>query len=174
MSSIRSSSSVVSRSMIPFSTQYRTPETISTRRRLEALSRQGPTCSTATGISTRLASSSRSSRDATSTTSSTQLAMPLQFEDWDRRVQKKAGDLTVSQYPAYPIWVSTRDMARIGYLMLREGEWNVSVRPDHVGDSREARDPWCIPPEERSAKEARDGERQNRGDIESIGKAAVV
>lgn len=53
-----------------------------------------------------------------------QLAVPLQFEDWDRSVQEKAGDLTVSQYPAYPIWVSTRDMARIGYLMLREGNWN--------------------------------------------------
>lgn len=53
-----------------------------------------------------------------------QLAVPLQFEDWDRRIQQKAGDLTVSQYPAYPIWVSTRDMARIGYLMLREGQWN--------------------------------------------------
>lgn len=53
-----------------------------------------------------------------------QLAVPLQFEDWDRSVQQKAGDLTVSRYPAYPIWVSTRDMARIGYLMLREGSWN--------------------------------------------------
>jgi CubicO group peptidase (beta-lactamase class C family) len=53
-----------------------------------------------------------------------QLAIPLQFEDWDRAAQHKEGDLTVSKYPAYPIWVSTRDMARIGYLMLNEGEWN--------------------------------------------------
>jgi len=53
-----------------------------------------------------------------------QLAIPLQFEDWDRSVQQKAGDLTISQYPAYPIWISTRDMARIGYLMLHEGNWN--------------------------------------------------
>jgi CubicO group peptidase (beta-lactamase class C family) len=53
-----------------------------------------------------------------------QLAIPLQFEDWDRSAQHKAGDLTVSKYPAYPIWVSTRDMARIGYLMLRGGTWN--------------------------------------------------
>ncbi len=53
-----------------------------------------------------------------------QLAMPLEFEDWDRSVQEKAGDLTISKYPAYPIVVSTRDMARIGYLMLREGNWN--------------------------------------------------
>jgi CubicO group peptidase (beta-lactamase class C family) len=53
-----------------------------------------------------------------------QLAVPLQFEDWDRRVQHKAGDLAVSKYPAYPIWISTRDMARIGYLMLHEGAWN--------------------------------------------------
>ena len=53
-----------------------------------------------------------------------QLAIPLEFEDWDRSVQQKAGDLTISKYPAYPIWVSTRDMARIGYLMLRDGNWN--------------------------------------------------
>jgi CubicO group peptidase (beta-lactamase class C family) len=53
-----------------------------------------------------------------------QLAVPLQFEDWDRSEQHKAGDLTISKYPAYPIWISTRDMARIGYLMLNEGDWN--------------------------------------------------
>jgi CubicO group peptidase (beta-lactamase class C family) len=53
-----------------------------------------------------------------------QLAVPLQFEDWDRTAQHKEGDLTISKYPAYPIWISTRDMARIGYLMLREGNWN--------------------------------------------------
>jgi CubicO group peptidase (beta-lactamase class C family) len=53
-----------------------------------------------------------------------QLATPLHFEDWDRSAQHKAGDLTISKYPAYPIWVSTRDMARIGYLMLHQGSWN--------------------------------------------------
>src|SRR5919198_1401487 len=53
-----------------------------------------------------------------------QLAIPLQFEDWDRSAQHKEGDLTISKYPAYPIWLSTRDMARIGYLMLHEGNWN--------------------------------------------------
>ena len=50
----------------------------------------------------------------------------------------------------------------------------VSVRSDHVAESRKAREPWCIPPEERSTKEARDGDRQKRGDIEIIGKAALV
>jgi len=53
-----------------------------------------------------------------------QLATPMQFQDWDRSAQAKAGDLTVSQYPAYPIWFSTRDMARIGLVMLHEGDWN--------------------------------------------------
>lgn len=52
-----------------------------------------------------------------------QLAGPLQFEDWDRAVQRKTGDTSVSRYPAYHMWLSTRDMARIGYLMLREGRW---------------------------------------------------
>ena len=53
-----------------------------------------------------------------------QLAVPLGFEDWDRARQRKSGDLTISRNPAYHMWISTRDMARIGYLMLREGEWD--------------------------------------------------
>ena len=52
-----------------------------------------------------------------------QLALPLQFEDWDRSVQRKTGNLRVSRNPAYHIHISTRDMARIGYLMLRGGRW---------------------------------------------------
>ncbi len=53
-----------------------------------------------------------------------QLAIPLQFEDWDREAQTKTGNLEVSRNPAYHMWLSTRDMARIGYLMLRRGQWN--------------------------------------------------
>ncbi len=53
-----------------------------------------------------------------------QLAVPLEFEDWDREAQRKSGNLSVSVNPAYHIWLSTRDMARVGYLMLREGSWN--------------------------------------------------
>jgi CubicO group peptidase (beta-lactamase class C family) len=53
-----------------------------------------------------------------------QLAIPLQFQDWDRTAQRKSGNLSVSRNPAYHMWISTRDMARIGYLMLRQGSWN--------------------------------------------------
>jgi CubicO group peptidase (beta-lactamase class C family) len=53
-----------------------------------------------------------------------QLAGPLRFEDWDRGAQRKSGDLSVSVNPAYHMWLSTRDMARVGYLMLREGDWD--------------------------------------------------
>lgn len=52
------------------------------------------------------------------------IAKPIDMQDWDRSLQKKTGDLTVSQYPAYHFILSTRDMARLGYLMLRNGEWN--------------------------------------------------
>jgi len=52
------------------------------------------------------------------------LARPLQMEDFKRDAQQKDGDLTRSIHPAYHIWLSTRDMARLGHLMLREGEWN--------------------------------------------------
>jgi CubicO group peptidase (beta-lactamase class C family) len=53
------------------------------------------------------------------------LAVPLKMQDWDRSKQKKEifGDILYSKYPEYHMWLSTRDMARIGYLMLRKGEW---------------------------------------------------
>ena len=53
-----------------------------------------------------------------------QLAIPLQFQDWDRSAQRKSGNLTISVNPAYHMHLSTRDMARVGLLMLHEGNWN--------------------------------------------------
>ena len=52
-----------------------------------------------------------------------QLAIPIEMEDWDRTLQRKFGDTTISKYPAYHMWFSTRDMARIGLLMLNKGKW---------------------------------------------------
>ncbi len=46
------------------------------------------------------------------------------MNDWDRSLQHKAGNTAISKYLAYPMWFSTRDMARIGQLMLNEGNWN--------------------------------------------------
>ena len=51
------------------------------------------------------------------------LAKPLQMQDWNINEQRKAGDTTKSKYLAYHMWFSTRDMARIGYLMLSNGQW---------------------------------------------------
>lgn len=51
------------------------------------------------------------------------LARPLQMQDWDINAQEKSGDTSRSKYMAYHMWFSTEDMARIGYLMLREGKW---------------------------------------------------
>jgi N-acyl-D-amino-acid deacylase len=53
----------------------------------------------------------------------TDLARPLGMEDFVRARQVKTGDLSASLHPAYHMHLSTRDMARIGYLMLREGRW---------------------------------------------------
>jgi hypothetical protein len=52
------------------------------------------------------------------------LARPIQMQDFVRSRQLKLGDLKASKYPAYHMWLSTRDMARLGYLMLRGGKWN--------------------------------------------------
>ena len=51
------------------------------------------------------------------------LALPLGFEDWHRWIHRKSGDATRSHNLAYHMNLSTRDMARIGYLMLRDGVW---------------------------------------------------
>jgi CubicO group peptidase (beta-lactamase class C family) len=52
-----------------------------------------------------------------------ELAQPLEMQDFDRSRQVKNGDMAVSQHQAYPIWLSTRDMARVGLLALRGGRW---------------------------------------------------
>jgi CubicO group peptidase (beta-lactamase class C family) len=52
------------------------------------------------------------------------IAGPIGMQDWKRDIQQKSGDSTRSRHLAYHIVISTRDMARIGYLMLREGRWN--------------------------------------------------
>ncbi len=52
------------------------------------------------------------------------LAIPLEMEDFKKEDQKMLGDADKSEHLAYHMWFSTRDMARLGYLMLREGNWN--------------------------------------------------
>ncbi|MEO0557095.1 MAG: serine hydrolase [Bacteroidota bacterium] len=51
------------------------------------------------------------------------LVEPLDFQDWNRFIHGKSGDSSRSRYPAYHMTFSTRDMARLGLLMLREGRW---------------------------------------------------
>ena len=52
-----------------------------------------------------------------------ELVRPLGFQDFNRATHRLSGDSTLSRHLAYHMNFSTRDMARIGYLMLREGVW---------------------------------------------------
>jgi CubicO group peptidase (beta-lactamase class C family) len=54
----------------------------------------------------------------------TDLAKPIAMQDFDRARQQKSGDSNRSTHKAYHIWLSTRDMARVGLLMLSQGNWN--------------------------------------------------
>ena len=54
----------------------------------------------------------------------TELVRPLGMRDFDRARHRRTGDAERSMHLAYHMHLSTRDMARIGYLMLREGNWN--------------------------------------------------
>ncbi|WP_347375066.1 serine hydrolase [Aequorivita sp. Q41] len=53
-----------------------------------------------------------------------QLAIPLGFQDWNIKNQKEKYNKSKSRYPAHHMYLSTRDMAKIGQLMLNKGEWN--------------------------------------------------
>ncbi|MEL6675342.1 MAG: serine hydrolase [Bacteroidota bacterium] len=52
-----------------------------------------------------------------------QFAKPLGFQDWHIKNQRKSGKKKKSQYLAYHFYLSTRDMAKLGQLMLNQGEW---------------------------------------------------
>src|SRR5262249_57345454 len=53
----------------------------------------------------------------------TELANQIGMQDSVLARQQKSGDANRSLHKAYHIWLSTRDMARVGLLMLREGRW---------------------------------------------------
>jgi len=52
------------------------------------------------------------------------LAKPLMLQDWDLSRHKRTGDVSRSVHLAYHFHLSTRDMAKLGELMLRDGKWN--------------------------------------------------
>ena len=52
-----------------------------------------------------------------------EFAIQLGFQDFKLANQKKYGNGKLSIHPAYHFYFSTRDMARLGYLMLRNGNW---------------------------------------------------
>lgn len=51
------------------------------------------------------------------------IALPLGLQDFDLASHEKSGDAERSKFLAYHMNFSTRDLARIGYLMLRNGKW---------------------------------------------------
>jgi Beta-lactamase len=50
------------------------------------------------------------------------IAAPIGMQDFDRARQKKPVDPNHT-HSGYPMWLSTRDMARIGVLMISHGHW---------------------------------------------------
>ena len=66
-----------------------------------------------------------------------EIARPLQLQDWNRGMHRRTGDSNASIHLAYHFHFSTRDMARIGQLMLRKGQWNGKqvISADWVSES---------------------------------------
>jgi CubicO group peptidase (beta-lactamase class C family) len=52
------------------------------------------------------------------------IARPTSMQDFTRTAQRRSNNPRASRHPAYHFYLSTRDMARVGYLVLRDGEWN--------------------------------------------------
>jgi CubicO group peptidase (beta-lactamase class C family) len=52
------------------------------------------------------------------------IAIPLNFQDFELSNHRRSGNKKMSSHLAYHFHLSTRDMARLGYLMLRKGKWN--------------------------------------------------
>src|SRR5262245_32991166 len=52
------------------------------------------------------------------------LAKPIGMQDFDRSRQRKISSMPGSVHPEYAIYLSTRDMARLGLLMLADGNWS--------------------------------------------------
>jgi len=63
------------------------------------------------------------------------IATPIGMQDWRRDLQAVRNDTGKSQYPAHHFVLSTRDMARIGQLMVCRGQWNEAqvIEPEWVG-----------------------------------------
>src|SRR6187401_148205 len=53
-----------------------------------------------------------------------ELAKPLQFQDFEVSRQRMMGFESRSRFLAYHLFLSARDMARLGLVMMRGGEWN--------------------------------------------------
>jgi CubicO group peptidase (beta-lactamase class C family) len=54
-----------------------------------------------------------------------EIAEPIGMQDFNPALQRKENDdQTLSKFPAYRFSLSTRDMARVGQLMLQNGKWN--------------------------------------------------
>ncbi|MFM9434085.1 CubicO group peptidase (beta-lactamase class C family) [Janthinobacterium sp. CG_23.3] len=51
------------------------------------------------------------------------LAGPLQLEDFNLKKHRRGGDHSRSEHMAYTFYLSARDLARLGYLMLEHGQW---------------------------------------------------
>lgn len=52
------------------------------------------------------------------------LAKPIGMQDFDLSRQRKNSEMPVSVHPEYAMYLSTRDMARLGLLMLADGNWD--------------------------------------------------
>jgi CubicO group peptidase (beta-lactamase class C family) len=76
------------------------------------------------------------------------LALPIGMQDFKRERQYQVV-VSRSQYPVKHIVLSTRDMARLGLLMLRHGQWRDRqiIPADWVRRSTSVRTPKCEIPD---------------------------
>jgi CubicO group peptidase (beta-lactamase class C family) len=68
------------------------------------------------------------------------IAQPIGLQDFHRQLHSRGGDSTRSVHLDYQMYFSVRDMARLGYLMLRDGKLErYTGNPRSVGTTEHPR-----------------------------------
>ncbi|WP_284617627.1 serine hydrolase domain-containing protein [Aquabacterium humicola] len=69
-----------------------------------------------------------------------ELAQPLGFQDLQPAKHFRFNRIDASEHPAYMMWLSARDLARIGLLVSRQGRWGPRqiVAPEWIAESTRA------------------------------------
>lgn len=72
------------------------------------------------------------------------IARPLGLEDFERARHRRSGQPSRFQHLSYPFYLSARDLARVGVMMLADGQWPISLPDQGAASNRTVVSPAWI------------------------------